>query len=107
MTRRDRVIEAEVWPSFRKVSVTLRPVEPGYGERSAYDVLWDGETIGRVFRREFTRERRPYRGAPYVSRRWTSWGWTYSTPRGRGYERDTRRDAVSAVLSEHLREAQS
>lgn len=71
-------------------SVTLTPDPGNEYERkyhtSRYVVGLDGQTIGIVYRRMFTRERRG-RGMRYVYARWESWGWTYGevTSHGVGF----------------------
>lgn len=103
--------------TLRAADVTVKPrwsgpidahLEPtaetpgGYRRESCYDVTVDGEFVGRVFRREFTRETRT-RGKRYVNRRWSSMGWTYVVGERFGigtFEADTRRDAVRMLLED-------
>ncbi len=86
-------------------TANLLPANDRFGEQSTYEVILNGVGIGRVFRRNFTREIKP-RNSRIVTKRWQSLGWTYESKTNLGrrhFEVYTRTDAVEKLVADHLR----
>ncbi len=74
-----------------------------------WHVLYDGEVIGSIVYRMFTREQRTP-GKMYVNSRWQSPGWGYRSGEARSaydfhrpLEAFTKKDAVESIVRDHER----